>query len=109
MSALRNEEDPPLPAGPRVTHCSFRYSAATAYGSVATGSSSVGELDSAMAVSPPMAANSSPLDSTGELDSASRLDDAAVTTRPSVRSGSGSQPDPASSSCALSAISPFLR
>ena len=34
---------------------------------------------------------------------------AAVNTWPGVRSGSGSQPDPASSSSARSAISPFLR
>src|SRR5215471_18779966 len=46
---------------------------------------------------------------TGEPASISGAGDAVMIARPGVRSGSGSQPEQASSSCALSTISPFFR
>src|SRR5262249_50670617 len=107
MSALRDAEGPPLPAGPQGGALLLCYSAATACG--ATRPSSAAALDSAMGVSPPIGAGSSPPVATGEPASISGAGDAGLIARPGARSGSRSQPEQASSSCALSAISPFFR
>src|SRR5215467_4380435 len=115
IGSLRGHERTPRRRGPAVAGgpeggaLLLCYSAETACGSVATGPSSAAALDSAMAVSPPIGADSSPPVATGEPASISGAGDAVMIARPGVRSGSGSQPEQASSSCALSAISPFFR
>ena len=62
-----------------------------------------------MAGSYPVAADSSLAELIAEVWLDSDAKDVAPIARPGVRKGSGIQPEPASSSCALSAISPFFR
>jgi len=87
-----------------------RYSAAAAWtGSDAT-RVSVTPSARSMADSPPIIADCSPpAGASGSLEQISALVLTTVRSRPRVRSGSGNQPEPASSSCAFSAMSPFLR
>ena len=62
-----------------------------------------------MADSYPVVAVSSPADPLGEIWLDSDAEDVATIARAGVGKGSGSQREPASSSYALSAISPFFR
>src|SRR5271155_2395066 len=62
-----------------------------------------------MAVSYPVAADSSPTGPADEPSPTSETGDGAPVTWPGVRNGSGSQPEPASSSSARSAISLFVK
>jgi len=61
-----------------------------------------------MAVSHPVAADSSPAGLSGEISLDSELKDVVASTVRGVRNGSGSHPEPVSNFCALSAISPFF-
>ena len=62
-----------------------------------------------MAVSYPIGADSSPTDATAEIGLGSDAEEVAPIARPGVRNGSGTQPEPASSSSALTAIALFFR
>ena len=83
-------------------------SAAIAMGSAVTGSSCVGSFSSIRAASPP-AVVSSPAEYGASFTAASTISIVAGSAWPGVRSGSGSQPEPARSACTFAADSPFLR